>query len=128
MSSRLWSVLGRPISGRIAVRWSTVLMVVAFFGLGWWYLQVRTDPTTTKITVPVNVVTTSTTTPSVTEPVEHPSTTTTSPAEAPTGTDSTDSSSTTTTTTAGGGFGGSTTTTTPSGSTTAPGAPTTTTG
>jgi len=105
MSSRLWSVLGRPISGRIAVRWSTVLMVVAFFGLGWWYLQVRTDPTTTKITVPVNVVTTSTTTPSVTEPVEHPSTTTTSPAEAPTGTDSTDSSSTTTTTTAGGGFG-----------------------
>jgi hypothetical protein len=37
-------VLSRPIHARVPIRWSTVLMLVAFLALGALYLEVRTVP------------------------------------------------------------------------------------
>jgi hypothetical protein len=39
-----WRALRRPVHPRFPVRWSTVVMVIAFVGLGYLYLAVRTVP------------------------------------------------------------------------------------
>ena len=63
-----WATLRQPIHRRVPVRWSTVLMLMAFLGLGALYLDVRTE-TPTKVVVGVSTATTtprSTTTPATT--------------------------------------------------------------
>jgi len=87
-----WKTLRQPVHPRVPVRWSTVLMAVAFVGLGALYLHVRTEPPQ-KVVVGVS-----------TETTAHPTTTTTEPesttATAPptTAAHSTTTSSTSTTT------------------------------
>ena len=124
--------LGRPVSGRIAVRRSTVVMAVAFLALGGWYLAIKPStpagsagtgtspgPTVAPVAPVATTVPPGTTVPHVPAPSTAPSTTTTRPPSATTTTvprTTTTVRSTTTTTT-------STTTT----STTAPAATTPTT-
>jgi hypothetical protein len=38
------AALGRPISARVRVRWSTAVLAILFLGLGALYLEVRTTP------------------------------------------------------------------------------------
>jgi hypothetical protein len=82
-----WATLRQPIHRRVPVRWSTVLMALAFIGLGALYLDVRTE-TPTKVVVGVSTATTSAPHTTTTEPA----TTTIAPTEtqqAPTGSSTT---------------------------------------
>ena len=69
----MFSTLGQPIHARFPVRWSTVLMLVLFVGLGNLYLEVRSPP---RATLPGSLVisTTTTTSPSTTAPADPTST------------------------------------------------------
>ncbi len=104
------TTLGQPIHARFPVRWSTVLMLVLFVGLGNLYLEVRSPP---RATLPGSLVTSTTTTgPPTTAPAD-PTTTIeivndssnagnsgTSEAPSPTTTTSTPTPASTTTSTA----------------------------
>ena len=53
--------LGRPASSKVRVRRSTVILILAFLGLGALYLQIRTDDIDQR--VPIVVLSTTTTVP-----------------------------------------------------------------
>ena len=71
-AGELRAVLHRKIHRRLPLRWSTLLMAVAFVGLGALYLEVRTPPVAR-----VYVATTPVPTTTVTRTTPPPSTTTT---------------------------------------------------
>ena len=56
--------LGRPAGSKVGLRRSTLILILAFFGLGALYLQIRTDDIDQR--VPIVVFATTTTLPNTT--------------------------------------------------------------
>ncbi len=99
-ATRRQQAMRRHISTRFPLRWSTLVLLVAFVGLGILYLEVRTEPTAKVggITVGTAVIqpkatTTSTSVPPASAPASTSTTSTTSGSSVPT---TTAASSTTT--------------------------------